>query len=67
MIITKEFYDKCDSTYQKVIDQLEKEIDDIISRNGDDETAAACQVCECIIEFSKKYLTPYQYWQLYIR
>uniref|UniRef100_A0A914QRP5 Uncharacterized protein n=1 Tax=Panagrolaimus davidi TaxID=227884 RepID=A0A914QRP5_9BILA len=59
MILSKEFYDKCCPSYQKVIDELEKKIAEI--EKSDDATKGE-KVNLAIYQFSKRYLTPGEYW-----
>uniref|UniRef100_A0A914R131 Uncharacterized protein n=1 Tax=Panagrolaimus davidi TaxID=227884 RepID=A0A914R131_9BILA len=60
MILSKEFYDKCCPSYQKVIDELEKEIAEIGKCN---DATRAEKVNLAIYQFSKRYLTPGEYWE----
>uniref|UniRef100_A0A914QQB9 Uncharacterized protein n=1 Tax=Panagrolaimus davidi TaxID=227884 RepID=A0A914QQB9_9BILA len=70
MIISKETYDKCDPTYQKAIDKLERKIAAI--KNGKDCCDHPCKgkfnkFESTILNFSKKYLIPKEYWNFYMR
>uniref|UniRef100_A0A914QC40 Uncharacterized protein n=1 Tax=Panagrolaimus davidi TaxID=227884 RepID=A0A914QC40_9BILA len=60
MILSKEFYDKCCPSYQKVIDELEKKIAKIEKR---DKATKGEKVILAIYQFSKRHLTPGEYWQ----
>uniref|UniRef100_A0AC35FH16 Uncharacterized protein n=1 Tax=Panagrolaimus sp. PS1159 TaxID=55785 RepID=A0AC35FH16_9BILA len=60
MILSKEFYDKCCLSYQKVIDELEKKIAEI---EKCDDATKGLKVISAIYEFSKRHLTPGEYWE----
>uniref|UniRef100_A0A914NYL2 Uncharacterized protein n=1 Tax=Panagrolaimus davidi TaxID=227884 RepID=A0A914NYL2_9BILA len=60
MILSKEFYDKCCPSYQKVIDELEKKIAEI--EKCDDATKGG-KVILAICEFSNRHLTSGEYWE----
>uniref|UniRef100_A0A914PL54 Uncharacterized protein n=1 Tax=Panagrolaimus davidi TaxID=227884 RepID=A0A914PL54_9BILA len=60
MILSKEFYDKCCPSYQKVIDDLEKKIAEIGKCN---DATNIEKVNLAIYQFSKRYLTPGEYWE----
>uniref|UniRef100_A0A914PBS1 Uncharacterized protein n=1 Tax=Panagrolaimus davidi TaxID=227884 RepID=A0A914PBS1_9BILA len=60
MIISKEFYDKCGASYQKVIDELEKKIAEI--EKYDDATKGK-KLILTIYHFSKRHLLPGEYWE----
>uniref|UniRef100_A0A914QFF7 Uncharacterized protein n=1 Tax=Panagrolaimus davidi TaxID=227884 RepID=A0A914QFF7_9BILA len=70
MIISKEFYDKCDPTYQKAIDELERKLADIT--NVKDCCGHKCKKRlnkfeSTLLKFSNNYLTPKAYWNYYMR
>uniref|UniRef100_A0A914P9G0 Uncharacterized protein n=1 Tax=Panagrolaimus davidi TaxID=227884 RepID=A0A914P9G0_9BILA len=60
MILSKEFYDKCGPSYQKVIDELEKKIAEI--EKCDDSTNDE-NLIFAVYHFSKRHLTPGEYWE----
>jgi hypothetical protein len=60
MILSKELYDKCCPSYQKVIDELEKKIAEI---EKCDDAPKGIKVISAVCQFSKRYLTPGEYWQ----
>uniref|UniRef100_A0A914PM66 Uncharacterized protein n=1 Tax=Panagrolaimus davidi TaxID=227884 RepID=A0A914PM66_9BILA len=60
MILSKKSYDKCCPSYQKVIDELEKKIAEI--EKCDDATKGE-KVILAIYQFSKRHLTPGEYWK----
>uniref|UniRef100_A0A914QVY2 Uncharacterized protein n=1 Tax=Panagrolaimus davidi TaxID=227884 RepID=A0A914QVY2_9BILA len=60
MILSKEFYNKCCPSYQKVIDKLEKKIAEIQKCN---DATKDKKVKLAIYQFSKRHLTPGEYWK----
>uniref|UniRef100_A0A914P9A9 Uncharacterized protein n=1 Tax=Panagrolaimus davidi TaxID=227884 RepID=A0A914P9A9_9BILA len=72
MILSKEFYQKCDPTYQKAIDKLERTLADITNGKNGCNHVLYCKEKfnkfeSTILNFSKKYLTPKEYWNYYMR
>uniref|UniRef100_A0A914PWG2 Uncharacterized protein n=1 Tax=Panagrolaimus davidi TaxID=227884 RepID=A0A914PWG2_9BILA len=63
MILSKEFYDRCCPSYQKIIDELEKKLDNIYKSN-DDVPTKEDQIQTAILNFAKNYIIPKEYWQL---
>ena len=74
MLISQEFYDQCDPSYQKAIDELEKQIveirtqDDgtVLDEDDMDETEIAefaQQEQTVLLKFAEKYLMPKEYWK----
>uniref|UniRef100_A0AC35GQD1 Uncharacterized protein n=1 Tax=Panagrolaimus sp. PS1159 TaxID=55785 RepID=A0AC35GQD1_9BILA len=61
MIISKEFYDHCCPSYKKVIDQLEKNIAEIVEHEKNKTKGQ--QIINAILIFSNRYLTPKEYWE----
>uniref|UniRef100_A0AC35F8T2 Uncharacterized protein n=1 Tax=Panagrolaimus sp. PS1159 TaxID=55785 RepID=A0AC35F8T2_9BILA len=60
MILSKEFYDKCCPSYQKVIDELEKKLAEIEKCNDATERE---KIFMTICQFSKRHHTPGEYWE----
>uniref|UniRef100_A0A914QG78 Uncharacterized protein n=1 Tax=Panagrolaimus davidi TaxID=227884 RepID=A0A914QG78_9BILA len=60
MILSKEFYDKCGLSYQKVIDELEQKIAEIKKCN---DATKGKKIVLAVYEFSKRHLTPCEYWE----
>uniref|UniRef100_A0AC35FZS1 Uncharacterized protein n=1 Tax=Panagrolaimus sp. PS1159 TaxID=55785 RepID=A0AC35FZS1_9BILA len=66
MILPKEFYDRCSPSYKKVIKELEKKLSDI-NKSNDEKTMNAKKILSAILDFSKRYLTPKEYWEYCFR
>jgi hypothetical protein len=64
MIISKDFYDCCDPSYQKVIDEFEQKIANIFGTNGNTFKAKE-EVISLIPEFAKTFFTPTHYWDYF--
>uniref|UniRef100_A0A914P1U9 Uncharacterized protein n=1 Tax=Panagrolaimus davidi TaxID=227884 RepID=A0A914P1U9_9BILA len=62
MILPKEFYDRCSPSYKTVIKELEKKLSDI-NKSNDEKTMNAEKILSAILDFSKEYLTPKEYWE----
>uniref|UniRef100_A0AC35GIH3 Uncharacterized protein n=1 Tax=Panagrolaimus sp. PS1159 TaxID=55785 RepID=A0AC35GIH3_9BILA len=67
MILSKEFYDQCSPTYQKVIDELEEKISELEAqseeaKNPDEMNENVSQIKAAILKFAQKHLTPKEYW-----
>uniref|UniRef100_A0AC35F0S9 Uncharacterized protein n=1 Tax=Panagrolaimus sp. PS1159 TaxID=55785 RepID=A0AC35F0S9_9BILA len=63
MILSKEFYDQCCPTYQKVIDELEEKIAEIEeAKNPAEMNEYDQQIKAAILKFANEYLTPKEYW-----
>uniref|UniRef100_A0A914PRX1 Uncharacterized protein n=1 Tax=Panagrolaimus davidi TaxID=227884 RepID=A0A914PRX1_9BILA len=67
MILSKEFYDQCCPTYQKVIDELEEKLAELEAQgeeemNQDEMNENFQQIKAVILKFAEKYLTPKEYW-----
>uniref|UniRef100_A0AC35EUT2 Uncharacterized protein n=1 Tax=Panagrolaimus sp. PS1159 TaxID=55785 RepID=A0AC35EUT2_9BILA len=66
MILPLEFYDKCDLSYKKVIDQLEMKLarinNNYYATSKFDATKVE-KIISTIFEFSRMYLTPKEYWE----
>uniref|UniRef100_A0AC35FF79 DUF38 domain-containing protein n=1 Tax=Panagrolaimus sp. PS1159 TaxID=55785 RepID=A0AC35FF79_9BILA len=63
MILSKEFFDRCSPSYQKVIGTLEQKIAAIKSNNRENMIAKRHEI---ILNFSKNYYTPMEYWKLQV-
>uniref|UniRef100_A0A914PMX6 Uncharacterized protein n=1 Tax=Panagrolaimus davidi TaxID=227884 RepID=A0A914PMX6_9BILA len=53
MYLSKQFYDRCCPSYKKVIDKLDEKLAGVKDQK---------EVRDAIIEFSRRYLTPKEYW-----
>uniref|UniRef100_A0AC35GHI1 Uncharacterized protein n=1 Tax=Panagrolaimus sp. PS1159 TaxID=55785 RepID=A0AC35GHI1_9BILA len=53
MLLSKEFYDRCCSSYKKVIDELDEKLAGMKEQK---------EVRDTIMAFSRHYLTPKEYW-----
>uniref|UniRef100_A0A914QYR9 DUF38 domain-containing protein n=1 Tax=Panagrolaimus davidi TaxID=227884 RepID=A0A914QYR9_9BILA len=63
MILPLEFYNKCDPSYKKVIDQLEMKLARIDIYHYDLDAVKVGKIISTISEFSRMYLTPKEYWE----
>uniref|UniRef100_A0AC35GDC0 Uncharacterized protein n=1 Tax=Panagrolaimus sp. PS1159 TaxID=55785 RepID=A0AC35GDC0_9BILA len=63
MILPFEFYDKCDPSYKKAIDQLEMKLARINNNSYDLDATKVEKIISAIFEFSRMYLTPMNYWE----
>ena len=64
MSLSKEFYDRCSTTYKKAIDEFEKKLAEIKEKenaHGDRSIMFQDMLLE-ILKFSRCYLTPSEYW-----
>uniref|UniRef100_A0AC34G3P2 Uncharacterized protein n=1 Tax=Panagrolaimus sp. ES5 TaxID=591445 RepID=A0AC34G3P2_9BILA len=67
MIISQEFYDQCNPSYKKIIDELEEKISEIQAQNAGinyseiDECAPKVQ--SVILKYAEGYLLPKEYWE----
>ena len=59
MLISKEFFDQLDSSYQKVIIKLEEELDACKAQRDDPHERLQY---EAIMKYSKNYMLPHGYW-----